>query len=83
MHRWAARLHRPRSEIFRLAEDECRQAITELHHHLEHELPAELAQQQELAELETAENDDTVIEADGDTVAAHRRLVAIEVSCAA
>ncbi|MFR9754044.1 hypothetical protein ACL02S_23805 [Nocardia sp. 004] len=76
--RWAARLHRYRSEIFRLTEDECRAAMSELRHYLDHELPAELAQKAELAELETADNDDTLIEADPDITAAHRRLVDIE-----
>ncbi len=76
--RWAHRLHRYRSEVYRLTEDECRQAMAELRQYLEHVLPTELAEQQQLAELEVVDNDDTMIEPDPEILAAHRRLVEIE-----
>ncbi|MBF6370296.1 hypothetical protein IU469_32000 [Nocardia puris] len=75
---WVARLRQHRKEVYRLTEDEVRAGMDELRRYLDEVLPAELAQQAELAELETVDNDDTVIEASEDVVAAHRRLVAIE-----
>ncbi|MGY1965516.1 hypothetical protein ACW9HH_14830 [Nocardia gipuzkoensis] len=52
--------------------------MAELRRYLADILPTELAQQAELTELETVDNDDTMIEASDDIIAAHRRLVAIE-----
>lgn len=75
---WVARARQHRKEVFRLTEDEVRAGMDELRRYLAEVLPTELAQQAELAELETVDNDDTMIEASEDVVAAHRRLVAIE-----
>lgn len=76
--RWAGRKCHYRSEFYRLTEDEVRAGMTALQQYLDEVLPDELEQVQELAELETADHDDTVVEPSAEVVAAHRKLVEIE-----
>jgi predicted nucleic acid-binding protein len=75
---WKARKHRARSEIYRLTEAEVAAGMAELRHYLEHVLPVELAEREQVAELEEVDNTDTMIEASDDIRHAHRRLVEIE-----
>lgn len=75
---WAHRLYRYRSEVYRLTEDECRQAMAELRHYIEQEVAAEAAEEQQTAELEVVDNDNTMIEAEPEILTAHRRLIEIE-----
>lgn len=76
--RWAGRKRHYRSEFYRLTEDEVRAGMTALQHYLDEVLPGELEQAEELAELETADHDATMIEPSDEVAVAHRKLVAIE-----
>lgn len=76
--RWAGRKCHYRSEFYRLTEDEVRAGMTALQHYLDEVLPGELELAQELAELETADHADTMVEPTAEVAATHRRLVEIE-----
>ncbi|GAB2451971.1 hypothetical protein GCM10027262_76450 [Nocardia tengchongensis] len=75
---WADRQVKHRKEVYRLTEDEVRAGMAQLRHYLSEVLPTELAEQEQVAELEGVDNDEVMIEPSADIVAAHRRLVAIE-----
>ncbi|PXX66913.1 hypothetical protein DFR70_103668 [Nocardia tenerifensis] len=76
--RWVARKHRYRKEVYRLTEAEVRAGLGELERWLVDELPTLLAETAQVAELDTVDNTETMVDPTDEITAAHRRLVQIE-----
>ncbi|MGK8491817.1 GIY-YIG nuclease family protein [Nocardia asiatica] len=72
--RYALRLVRPRSEIFRFTPAEVVGVLAAAQEYIEQELPREQADKAAVAELEAVTPDEEVVEATADTAMLHRQL---------